>query len=95
MSAEHHEAVGPDLHAECYACPVGSFFVGLQSATAPGIATQPGVADTFDRFLAVSHDLLDVARSAIDVADAALAEQRSARSARAERPSRVRRIDIA
>lgn len=74
------------LHAECYACPVGTFFDGLQQTAAP---------DTLDRLLGVAHELLDIARTAIDAADSAVGEQRAARSTRAERTNRVRRIDIA
>ena len=75
----------PKLHDECYACPVGSFFVGMQTA-------QP---DAMEHVLNVASELLEVARSAIDGAEAAIEHQRGERAARGTRPSRVRRIDIA
>ena len=74
----------PKFHDECYACPVGSFFMGVQSA-------QP---DAMEHLLVAAQELLSVARSAIDVADGAIEHQRSAREERQSRPSRVRRIDI-
>ena len=74
----------PKFHEECYACPVGSFFVGVQGA-------QP---DAMDHLLNAAHEFLEIARSAIDVAETAIEHQRSGRSDRGSRPSRVRRIDI-
>ncbi len=74
----------PKVHDECYACPVGSFFVGLQDA-------QP---DATEHLLLAAQELLNVARSAIDVADRALEHQRSGREQRRSQTSRVRRIDI-
>ena len=74
----------PKFHDECYACPVGSFFVGVHTA-------QP---DAMDHLLTAAQELLNVARSAIDVADGAIEHQRSVREERQARPSRVRRIDI-
>ena len=72
------------FHSECYACPVGSFFVGVQNA-------QP---DAMEHVLNIAQELLEVARGAIDVADEAIAHQRTARSERKGPTSRVRRIDI-
>ncbi len=72
------------FHEECYACPVGSFFLGVQSA-------QP---DAMEHVLNAAHELLGVARAAIDAAETAIDHQRTTRADRAARPSRVRRIDI-
>jgi hypothetical protein len=74
------------MHAECYACPVGTFFERMEQAASP---------DTMDRLLGVAHELLDIARSAIDAADLTVEEQRAARTARNRRTDRVRHIDIA
>ena len=74
----------PKFHDECYACPVGSFFVGVQGA-------QP---DAMEHLLTAAQELLNVARSALDVADGAIEHQRSVREDRQNRASRVRRIDI-
>ena len=97
MSLPHDDIhSGADLHAECYACPVGSLFAGLQTVAGSAPATSPAMADTIDRFWSVAQEFLDLGRTAIDVAEATVAEQRAARAARAsDRPRRVRRIDIA
>ena len=75
---------GPKFHDECYACPVGSFFVGVQTA-------QP---DAMEHVLNAAHELLEVARTAIDAAETAIDHQRSGRSERGRSKARVRRIDI-
>lgn len=81
-------------HDECYACPVGSFFAGVQSA-------QP---DALEHLLNAAYELLEVARGAIEAAETAIDQQRSALAARDDaaprasgpaRRARVRHIDIA
>ena len=96
----------PKHHAECYACPVGSFFAEFQSA-------QPEAAE---HLLNAAYELLEVARVAIDAAERAIDEQRARVAAHTAatagaagtapndgaprrnseaRRARVRRIDIA
>ena len=73
----------PQFHSECFACPVGSFLQGVNEA-------QP---DALEHVLNAAHELLEVARSAIDTAEAAIVHQRTVHRERSA-PSRVRRIDI-
>jgi hypothetical protein len=71
-------------HDECYACPVGSLFMSMDSAS----------PDMMEHLLAAAHELLQVARSAIDAADTVVERQREARSNAARGEPRVRRIDL-
>ena len=78
MSAEE-----PRYHDECYACPVGSMMFGLHAA-------QP---DAMEHLLNAAHELILVARAALDAAETALDAQRTAHAARGPRP-RVQPIRI-
>ncbi|HEY5012598.1 MAG TPA: hypothetical protein VIK61_07825 [Acidimicrobiia bacterium] len=71
-------------HDECYACPVGSLFMSMDSAS----------PDMMEHLLAAAHELLQVARSAIDAADTVVERQRDARATAARGEPRVRRIDL-
>ena len=71
-------------HDECYACPVGSLFMSLDTAS----------PDMMEHLLAAAHELLQAARSAIDAAETVVERQREARASGAGGPSRVRRIDL-
>lgn len=75
----------PRLHDECYACPVGSMFASMEAAS----------PDMLEHLLAAAHELLQVARSAIDAAESAVERQREARTAgpRAGEP-RIHKIDL-
>ena len=77
-----HDDRGPQLHAECYACPVGSFFNGVHGA---GVGAQ---SEALDHLLNAAHELLEVARTAIDTADAAIEQQRDVRAQRGRSGSR-------
>ena len=57
-------------HDECYACPVGSLFMSMDTAS----------PDMMEHLLAAAHELLQVARSAIDAAEAVVERQREARA---------------
>ncbi len=85
-SAGHGHVQG---HDECYACPVGSFFAGVQSA-------QP---EALDHLLNAAYELLEVARAAIDAAEGAIDQQRAARNdrdpARGDQRERVDRPERA
>jgi hypothetical protein len=70
------------FHDECYACPVGSLFMSMDTAS----------PDMMEHLLAAAHELLQVARSAIDAAEAVVERQREARGAGGT--PRVRRIDL-
>jgi hypothetical protein len=90
MSAQEHAASEHDggpgerrYHDECYACPVGSLFMSMDTAS----------PDMMEHLLAAAHELLQVARSAIDAAEAAVERQREARASSGGAP-RVRRIDL-
>lgn len=74
---------GPRFHDECYACPVGSVFVTLQGA-------QP---DATEHLLNAVQELVQVARSFLDAADAVVEHQRQARHRAGDTP-RVRRIVV-
>jgi hypothetical protein len=71
-------------HDECYACPVGSLFMSMDTAS----------PDMMEHLLTAAHELLQVARSAIDAAEAALERQRETRSGAGRSEPRVRRIDL-
>jgi len=73
----------PRFHDECYACPVGSLFASMDSAS----------PDMMEHLLAAAHELLQVARSAIDAAEVVVERQREARS-NANREPRIRKIDL-
>jgi hypothetical protein len=72
-------------HDECYACPVGSLFMSMDTAS----------PDMMEHLLAAAHELLQVARSAIDAAEVVVERQREARAnaGRGAEP-RVHRIDL-
>jgi len=71
-------------HDECYACPVGSLFMSMETAS----------PDMMEHLLAAAHELLEVARSAIEAADAVVERQRESRSATGRGEPRVHRIDL-
>jgi hypothetical protein len=73
----------PRYHDECYACPVGSLFMSMDSAS----------PDVMEHLLAAAHELLQVARSAIDAAEAVVERQREWRGGAGGSP-RVHRIDL-
>jgi len=87
-----HEHVGEDrddakqFHDECYACPVGSFFMSMDGAS----------PDMMEHLLTAAHELLQVARTAIDAAEAAVERQRESRTGAGGSRSepRVHRIDL-
>jgi len=88
MTAAHEPEAGDGAndrryHDECYACPVGSLFMSMDTAS----------PDMMEHLLAAAHELLQVARSAIDAAEAVVERQREARGG-AGGPSRVHRIDL-
>lgn len=70
-------------HDECYACPVGSLFMSMDTAS----------PDMMEHLLAAAHELLQVARSAIDAAEAVVERQREAR-VNTGGSARVHRIDL-
>ena len=76
-------AGGRRYHDECYACPVGSLFMSMDTAS----------PDMMEHLLAAAHELLQVARSAIDAAEAVVERQREARNSDRAEP-RVHRIDL-
>lgn len=71
-------------HDECYACPVGSLFMSMDTAS----------PDMMEHLLAAAHELLQVARSAIDAAEAVVERQREARSNAERAEPRVHRINL-
>ena len=71
-------------HDECYACPVGSLFMTMDSAS----------PDMMEHLLAAAHELLQVARSAIDAAETVVERQREARGGAGKGEPRVHRIDL-
>ena len=71
-------------HEECYACPVGSLFMSMDTAS----------PDMMEHLLAAAHELLQVARSAIDAAEVVVERQREARANAAAGEPRVRKIDL-
>jgi hypothetical protein len=71
-------------HDECYACPVGSLFVSMDTAS----------PDMMEHLLAAAHELLQVARSAIDAAEIVVERQRDARGGAGRGEPRVHRIDL-
>lgn len=82
----HDEAAQGEkrYHDECYACPVGSLFMSMDAAS----------PDMMEHLLAAAHELLQVARSAIDAAETVVERQREARTNAARGEPRVRRIDL-
>jgi hypothetical protein len=72
------------FHDECYACPVGSLFTSMDTAS----------PDMMEHLLAAAHELLQVARSAIDAAEAVVEQQREARRTSGGGGARVHRIDL-
>ena len=72
------------FHDECYACPVGSLFASIDGAS----------PDMMEHLLTAAHELLEVARSAIDAAEVAIERQREARSGAGRGEPRVHRIDL-
>ncbi|MDQ1535396.1 MAG: hypothetical protein QOF28_3157 [Actinomycetota bacterium] len=74
----------PRYHDECYACPVGSLFMSMDSAS----------PDMMEHLLAAAHELLQVARSAIDAAELVVERQRESRSGTGRGEPRVHRIDL-
>jgi hypothetical protein len=81
MPTPDHEK---QYHEECYACPVGSLFMSMDSAS----------PDMMEHLLAAAHELLQVARSAIDAAESVVERQRESRSATGRSEPRVHRIDL-
>ncbi len=82
---EHDDVAGERrYHDECYACPVGSLFMSMDNAS----------PDMMEHLLAAAHELLQVARSAIDAAEAVVERQREARSGADRAEPRVHRIDL-
>ena len=71
-------------HDECYACPVGSLFMSMDTAS----------PDMMEHLLAAAHELLQVARSAIDAAELVVERQRESRSSASRSEPRVHRIDL-
>jgi hypothetical protein len=71
-------------HDECYACPVGSLFMSMDTAS----------PDMMEHLLAAAHELLQVARSAIDAAEAVVERQREARTNADRAEPRVHRIHL-
>jgi hypothetical protein len=71
-------------HDECYACPVGSLFTSMDGAS----------PDMMEHLLAAAAELLQVARSAIDAAEAVVERQRETRSGTGRTEPRVHRIDL-
>jgi hypothetical protein len=71
-------------HDECYACPVGSLFMSMDTAS----------PDMMEHLLAAAHELLQVARSAIDAAELVVERQREARGSASRGEPRVHRIDL-
>jgi hypothetical protein len=92
MSTSHAEgesAAGSEphekrYHDECYACPVGSLFMSMETAS----------PDMMEHLLAAAHELLEVARSAIDAAEVVIERQREARANASRAEPRVHRIDL-
>ena len=94
MSADEAQAGGGGMprpephehryHDECYACPVGSLFMSMDGAS----------PDMMEHLLAAAHELLQVARSAIDAAEAVVERQRETRSGTGRTEPRVHRIDL-
>jgi hypothetical protein len=72
------------FHDECYACPVGSLFASIDSAS----------PDMMEHLLAAAQELLQVARSAIDAAEIVVERQRESRANTGRGEPRVRRIDL-
>ncbi len=72
------------FHDECYACPVGSLFASMDGAS----------PDMMEHLLAAAHELLQVARSAIDAAEAVVERQRESRTTTGRAEPRVHRIDL-
>ena len=68
---------------ECYACPIGGFFLTLQGA-------EP---DATEHLLSAAHEMLQFARAVIDAAEEVV-DQRQQAAARRSGERRVRRIDI-
>jgi hypothetical protein len=82
---ENDEAPGKQrYHDECYACPVGSLFMSMDTAS----------PDMMEHLLAAAHELLQVARSAIDAAEAVVERQRESRTGTGRAEPRVHRIDL-
>jgi hypothetical protein len=82
---EHDDGAGERrYHDECYACPVGSLFMSMDTAS----------PDMMEHLLAAAHELLQVARSAIDAAEAVVERQRESRSGADRAEPRVHRIDL-
>jgi hypothetical protein len=77
-------ASGAHFHDECYACPVGSLFASFDDAS----------PDMMEHLLAAAHELLQVARSAIDAAEVAIDRQRESRNGAGRGEPRVHRIDL-
>jgi hypothetical protein len=94
MSAEEAQAGGGGMprpephensfHDECYACPVGSLFASIDGAS----------PDVMEHLLAAAHELLQVARSAIEAAEAVVERQRESRTGTGRTEPRVHRIDL-
>jgi len=70
-------------HDECYACPVGSLFMSMDTAS----------PDMMEHLLAAAHELLQVARGVIDAAETVVEQQREARR-NSGGGARVHRIDL-
>ncbi len=82
--AGHDDEPERRYHDECYACPVGSLFMSLDTAS----------PDMMEHLLAAASELLQAARSAIDAAEAVVDRQREARANTSRPEPRVRRIDL-
>lgn len=72
----------PRAHDECYACPVGSFFLTYQGA-------QPEAAE---HLLNAASEVLLALKAFVEAAEQTLQNQRRARGA--QKPARMRKIDI-
>jgi hypothetical protein len=83
---QHDDGSGGEkrYHDECYACPVGSLFMSMNTAS----------PDMMEHLLAAAHELLQVARSAIDAAEVVVERQREGRSNADRAEPRVHRIDL-
>ena len=82
--ADHGRAGEPRFHDECYACPVGGLFASMDTAS----------PDMMEHLLAAAHELLQVARTAIDAAELVVERQRESRAGASRGEPRVHRIDL-
>lgn len=71
-------------HDECYACPIGGFFLTARS-------TSP---ETFDHLVGAAAELVAAAKSMIEVAEHVIEQQRRPESRSEAGASRVQRIRV-